>query len=57
MKNWISIKDQLPEENVLVNAKLGRYRIVEKLKRVGNLWFCPDGSLYVWGAPTHYSYD
>lgn len=57
MKNWISIRAQLPEENILVNAKLGRYRIVEKLKRVGNLWFCPDGSLYVWGAPTHYSYD
>lgn len=54
--SWISIKEQLPEENVLVHAKLGRFRIVEKLKRIGDLWFCPDGSLYIWLRPTHYMY-
>lgn len=25
-----------------------------RLKRVGNLWFTPDGSMYVYYTPTHW---
>lgn len=32
----------------------GSFRNVQSLKRVGNLWFIPDGSMYVYYTPTHY---
>jgi hypothetical protein len=47
-EHWISVKERLPENNVIVHAKLGRRRIVDGLKRNGNLWFLPDGSMYVY---------
>jgi len=25
------------------------------LKRIGNLWFLPDGSMYVYYTPTHWA--
>jgi hypothetical protein len=28
----------------------------QTLKRIGNLWFVPDGSMYVYYRPTHYRY-
>jgi len=29
-------------------------RNVQKLKRQGNLWWLPDGSMYVYYRPTHW---
>ena len=29
-------------------------RNVQKLKRLGRLWFVPDGSVYVYYTPTHW---
>lgn len=45
-------------ENVVVETKIddGRYaRNQVKLKRQGRLWFYPDGSMYVYYTPTHWS--
>lgn len=51
---WISVRDRLPDNGVLVHALLGHRRVVEKLKRHNNLWFVPDGSMYVYYTPTHW---
>jgi len=51
---WISVKERLPSNNIVVQVKLGSRRIVTKLKRNGNLWFLPDGSMYVYYTPTHW---
>jgi hypothetical protein len=39
---WTKIHDDDGERNVT------------KLKRSGNLWFFPDGSMYVYYTPTHW---
>ena len=39
---WTKIDDEDGERNVT------------KLKRRGNLWFFPDGSMYVYYTPTHW---
>jgi hypothetical protein len=49
---WISVKDKLPDEGVLVDCLLGNRRVVTQLKRYGNLWFVPDGSMYVYYVPS-----
>lgn len=58
MSKWISVNDRLPEEGVVVQTKIhdGKCRRNEQdLKRKGNLWFLPDGSMYVYYTPTHWS--
>ena len=40
---WTKIHDKDGERNVA------------QLKRRGNLWFLPDGSMYVYYTPTHFS--
>ena len=32
-------------------------RNVQKLKRQGNLWWTPDGAMYVYYTPTHWRRD
>lgn len=54
---WISVEDRLPEDGKIVETKIddGKFiRNIQKLKRKGNLWFLPDGSMYVYYSPTHW---
>lgn len=46
-------------EGVIVNTKIDDglgVRNVTKLKKQGILWLLPDGSMYVYYRPTHWSY-
>lgn len=54
---WKKTSEKLPLENLIVDTKIedenGR-RNEMKLFRVGNLWYLPDGSMYVYYTPTHW---
>lgn len=50
MFGWIFCEDELPEEGVLVETRSPN-GLVQSLKRDGNLWFVPDGSMYVYYIP------
>lgn len=57
MSDWIRVKEKLPPENKIVETRIddGEYvRNEQKLMRRKNLWFCPDGSMYVYYTPTHW---
>ncbi|MCM1364688.1 MAG: DUF551 domain-containing protein [Ruminococcus sp.] len=57
MNNWISVKDELPPEKVIVNTKIddgNGIRNKQPLYRYKNLWFLADGSMYVYYTPTHW---
>lgn len=57
MYGWINVNQQLPEEGRLVETKISDEqgeRNIQQLKRRGNLWFIPDGSMYVYYTPTHW---
>jgi Protein of unknown function (DUF551) len=52
---WISVKDRLPDANVLVKTKIedaSGTRNVQTMRRNGNLWF--SGGVYVYYTPTHW---
>lgn len=52
---WNSVQNILPPENLVVQTKIddeNGIRNESKLKRVGNLWFVEDGSVYY--RPTHW---
>jgi hypothetical protein len=54
---WTEITKDKPEQGVIVNTKIideHGERNEAKLKRQNNLWFLPDGSMYVYYTPTHY---
>jgi hypothetical protein len=54
---WISITEKLPQEGVIVPTKVhddNGCRNEQELKRIGNLWLFPDGSMYVYYNPTHW---
>ena len=56
MSDWIRVKEKLPPENKIVETRIddGEYvRNEQQLMRRKNLWFCPDGSMYVYYTPTH----
>lgn len=53
MNNFTNVKDSLPPEGVVVEA-ITPSGDVQELKRNGNLWFFPDGSMYVYYVPTHW---
>lgn len=58
MENWKKVSEELPPQNVLVKTKIDEgiaSRNFQKLKRIANLWFLPDG-MYVYYTPTHWSY-
>lgn len=53
------IKTMPPPNNIVLNTKIsvdGQDRNVQKLKFDGKLWWIPDGSMYVYYTPTHWSY-
>jgi len=57
MADWIKVSEKLPPEEKVVETKIDNdkgCRNVQKLKRRKNLWFFPDGSMYVYYTPTHW---
>lgn len=55
--DWISIKTLLPKNGIVVMTKIDDTkgpRNEQTLKRDGNLWFTPDGKMYVYYTPTHW---
>ena len=57
MNEWISVAEKLPPENKIVETRIddGKYiRNEQELKRRGNFWYLPDGSMYVYYTPTHW---
>lgn len=55
---WTPTADRLPEDNRVVMTKIddakGGERNLQTLKRRGNLWWTPDGEMYVYYTPTHW---
>ncbi len=54
---WTSCADVLPVNGLTVMTKIDDHkglRNEQPLKREGNLWFMPDGSIYVYFTPTHW---
>lgn len=54
---WIEITERLPDQNVVAETKIDDHqgeRNVAKLKRYRNLWFLPEGTMYVYYQPTHW---
>lgn len=54
---WIPIIISMPEDGVVVQTKIDdgvTVRNEQELMKVGNLWFYPDGSMYVYYTPTHW---
>lgn len=54
---WYKTSDWNAPENEVVETKIddkGGIRNEQTLKRVGNLWFHPDGKMYVYYTPTHF---
>lgn len=57
MKNWRRFSDELPPENEVVETKIDDkdgVRNEQKLKRIGNLMWFADSSMYVYYSPTHW---
>lgn len=57
--NWTDVSKSVPMNNVVVETKVDDVqgcRNVQDLKRSDNLWFFPDGSMYVYYTPTHWRY-
>lgn len=55
---WEAVADKLPPEREVVLTKIhdaNGTRNIRHLKRRGNLWFLPDGSMYVYDTPTHWA--
>jgi hypothetical protein len=54
---WIAVAEQLPPDGAVVLTKIDDAkgaRNEQPLKRVGRLWFVPDGAMYVYYEPTHW---
>jgi hypothetical protein len=51
--NWTPCKYQLPPENEVV-LTLSPGGMESELKRLGGLWFFPDGHMYVYYTPTYW---
>ena len=55
MRKWNRTRDILPKEHVIVETKIDDGNgHQQNLYRYGNLWFFPDGSMYVYYTPTHW---
>lgn len=55
--DWIETAKQKPPDGKVVHTKIDDAkgcRNEQALKRIGNLWFYPDGSMYVYYVPTHW---
>ncbi len=54
---YVACNKELPPDGEIVMTKIddeNGCRNEQKLKRQGNLWFTPDGSMYVYYRPTHW---
>ncbi len=57
MAEWIETKKELPTEGIIVETKIDDKkgcRNEQKLVRKSNLWFIPNGNMYVYYTPTHW---
>jgi hypothetical protein len=57
MNTWIACKDLLPKEGKVVETKIDDahgVRNQQTLMLKSRLWWFPDGSMYVYYAPTHW---
>jgi len=57
MSHWVRTAEKLPSESVVVDTKIddgNGVRNEQPLKRINNLWFHSDGSMYVYYTPTHW---
>lgn len=56
--SWISLADKAPERGEVVETKIhddkGERNIADLKRGAGNLWWFPDGSMYVYYSPTHW---
>jgi hypothetical protein len=55
MSEWQPI--ETAPENIVLRTKIDNEegcRNVQELMRMGNLWWFPDGSMYVYYRPTHW---
>ena len=56
---WRKCSEQEPPHVMVVKTKIddaNGCRNEQDLKKCGKLWFVPDGSMYVYYTPTHWSY-
>lgn len=54
---WIKCKECLPPDHKIVMTKIddeNGCRNEQNLQKIGNLWWHPDGKMYVYYAPTHW---
>jgi hypothetical protein len=59
MNPWNPTHQSLPDNGIVVETKIddgNGVRNEQTLKRSNNLWFFPDGSMYVYYTPTHWRY-
>lgn len=57
MNEWNIVEQILPPNHLVVETKIddeSGLRNQQELKRQNNLWFFPDGSMYVYYTPTHW---
>jgi hypothetical protein len=57
MNKWIPVVNKLPPEGEAVETKISDSageRNIQELKLIKNLWWLPDGSMYVYYTPTHW---
>jgi hypothetical protein len=57
MSEWQRVGDTLPPDGEIVDTKIDDAkgcRNTSHLKRQRNLWYFPDGSMYVYYTPTHW---
>ena len=55
--DWIRVSEELPPEGMIVETKIDDAkgcRNQQRLYRYGNLWFLPDGRMYVYYTPTYW---
>jgi hypothetical protein len=58
--NWTPLTSELPPENFPVDTKIddaNGARNEQQLMRRNNLWWHPDGKMYVYYTPTHWRYS
>lgn len=56
---WKNVRHELPPENVIIETKIDDEkgeRNIQKLIRMGNLWWFTDKSMYIYYCPTHWRY-
>lgn len=54
---WLSISEQRPPENTIVDTKIDDghgVRNVQQLRLKGRLWWYPDADMYIYTNPTHW---